>query len=478
MSAWSPRRAALALVGLAALLLTAGPAVSATSSAARAVEEYRAGHFAAARAIADSLLLVDLSDLRAAWLSARAAEQMEDLSTARCRELELEAVDPRGEIGRLAALHRRALERASADRLAALDRTGTERAIEAGRPRSDQVMLLPLENLGEPESGVGFGFQWTLLLLDRLAGTDLCPISIPELLAAVDLVAIGRVRRATSSIERMPINTVAGLEARLRALPDGEGKGYLNSVSADSSGARREALLAFQRDHGLVPSGDADRETLRALEAALERWIDEPPPTLTPELVPATMRLVGAGLALRGTYALDGDRVRVQYSWVDATGREAVATRARTFARAEAPREAAAAADELLRARSYAVGRAPIPSFPSEEALQALAAGFLLDARGLRELALRRWEGLGETVARWPLAATVRADWDADRAALAPREERLDREWTRAPLVVPGAELDALLDDAMGLRNPNNTDPNSIQLLGTSGQLHIVVEGP
>lgn len=454
------------------------PASSTSSAPARAVLEYRAGHFAAARALADSLLAVDLSDLRAAWLSARAAEQMEDVTTARCRQLELEAVDGRGEIGRLAALHRRELERRGADRLASLDRVGLERAIEAGRPKSDQVLLLPLENLGEPEGRLGFGFEWSLLLLDRLSGSELCPISMPELLAAVDLVATGRAHRATSAIERLPINTVAGLEARLRVLPDGEGKGYLSSTSADSSAARREALVAFQRDHNLVPSGEADRETLRALETALERWIDEPPAALTPELVPSAMRLTGAGLALRGTYAMDGDRVRVQYSWVDAAGREAVATRARTFARSEAPREAAAAADDLLRARSYGARRGSAPSFPSEEALQALSAGFLLDARGLRELALRRWEGLGETVARWPLAATVRADWEADRNGLLAREERIDREWSRAPLFAPGAELDALLEEAMGQRHSRGVDPNSIELLGTSGQLHIVVEGP
>lgn len=471
-----PIRCAGSLLTLA-LALSAPRALGATDPRARAIIELASGRPEIAQAVADSVLRADLSDLTAAYVGARAAEAGGDLDGARCRYLELERVAPGQPVARLAADRRRSLEARQADRLAtdARTRTAEPRGDGAVAPR-DLVLLLPLENLGEAEPGAGFGLAWTFLLDEALRGTELCPVGLPAMLVTQDQVTGALPRRISEAVRRFPVNSLTGLDARLAALPDREGRSYLAAAGADSAAIRRDALLAFQRDHGLVPSGEADRETQRALESALERWVDEPPAALAPEAVPRAMRQLGAGLALRGTYVLEGERARVQFGWIDLEGREVAAAVSRSFPVVAAREEARAAALDLVRRR----GGTPhlegdrIDLDPS--ALRTLTDGLLLDARGAGELAARRWEGLDRLVDQWPRAREVRAAWRIDEARLRETELHLLNDWARGPVFDPRREVERFVEQLGVGAAP--VDPNAIGVLGTLGILDLEIEGP
>ena len=457
-------------------------AARAENAPARVLLAFRAGELVRAGAIADSVVREDPSDLRAAWMGARSAEARGELDAAHCRYLELERVDPKGRVGQLAAYWRRELERRAADDLA--DPASSSRSTSAPVSSRDRVLLLPLENLGEPEPGVGFGFAWSLLLFQELAGSELCPVGIPTMLAAIDLASGERARRAPAEIERLPVNSVRGLEARLRVLPGPEGAPYLAGTHADTTDARKQALLAFQRDRGLITTGEANRETQRALGAAIETWVEEPPSALAPENVSSAMELARAGLALRGTYAIEGARVRVQYSWIDAEGREAVASTARTLELDAALLEARRAAGDLLRARRLRGATDEVVASIEPEALRAISEGLLLEARGLPRAAAARWEGLSETEMRFPLAAGARAHSESESGELLSLEERMLSDWAREPSFTPSAEVDALLFEigavsiggtGAGVRG---AEPSAIGVLGNTGLLEIRVVGP
>ncbi|MCC7143073.1 MAG: peptidoglycan-binding protein [Candidatus Eisenbacteria bacterium] len=461
----------------AVLVLSGQPALAASDPRARAIIELASGRPAPAQAVADSLLRADLSDLTAAYVGARAAEEAGEIDGARCRYLELERVAPGQPVARLAADRRRSLEARHADHLVAEARRGdAEQPSERAAVMRDLVLLLPLENLGEAEPGAGFGLSWTFLLDEALRGTELCPVGLPAMLAAQDQAAGALPRRIPEAVRRFPVNSLAGLDARLAALPGREGRSYLAIAGADSAAIRKDALLAFQRDHGLVPSGEADRETQRALESALERWVDEPPAPLAPEAVPRAMRQLGAGLALRGTYVLEGDRARVQFGWIDLEGREVVAAVSRTFPVVAAREEVRAAALDLLRRRggdSHLEGdRISLEA----AALRTLTDGLLLDARGAGELAARRWEGLERLVDQWPRAREVRTAWQLDEARLREIELHLLNEWARGPIFDPRREVERFVDH-FGIGSPS-VDPNAVGVLGTFGILDLEIEGP
>ncbi|MCA9726911.1 MAG: hypothetical protein KC729_04455, partial [Candidatus Eisenbacteria bacterium] len=77
---------------------------------AHAIANLQAGRYADALATCDSLLALDLSDLTAAYVGARAQELLGRATRARVRYLAIEGVAPDRRVGELARIRRHDLE--------------------------------------------------------------------------------------------------------------------------------------------------------------------------------------------------------------------------------------------------------------------------------------------------------------------------------------------------------------------------------
>jgi len=463
-----------------------------------AVAAFDAGDVARSAALLDSLLADDPTDADAAYWRARAAEAQGNGPEARCRYLALEAGAPGTPAALLAAGRRRSLERREADALVVRfarddrdDRDGPDGrdgpgGRDGGQAEAEEgpgtaVLLLPPEALGSAGESPLFGLAWAYLLADGLAGPDLCPISVPSLLAATDLLRAGRAVRAPQSVSAWPVNTVEGLRARLAALPGVDGLPYLATAGREWDAALEQAIRRFQTDQEIPPTGDADLGTQARLEDALESWLGVPPPPLEPKLLPSAARLLGADVVVRGTYRREGGQLEVSLALLDAGGTprhgEPIVRRFRPADLPQAAREAARAiADRLGATRPPAAASWSM----APEEFDRAAASLLLHDRGMPAAAQRRWLRAPEIWFDWPGLRSAReaADLSADRAAQI--EAALRRRWTGPVGLDPDTALEAF-SDQLGLPARGSgarPELNRFGVLGNDGLLHVHGEAP
>src|SRR5690606_18051166 len=256
---------------LASFFLLAGAALADQSPARdRAREALWAGRAADALATSDSLLALDLTDLTAGYVAARAEELLGRTARARLRYLDLEGAAPGTDVAELANVRRRDLEWKLAEERNARGIVELEGDTEA----SPLVALFPLEPLGGESDPPYFGLAWTYLIFESWRGAGIAPAPVSSTLLVQELLAGGQAVRAPSDIGRKPINTLGGVRARLAAIPGRDGKPYREDAEGEWDVIAREAIERFQADHGLPVTGDADLTTLAALDRALDRWIE------------------------------------------------------------------------------------------------------------------------------------------------------------------------------------------------------------
>jgi hypothetical protein len=436
-------------VAIVALALP-GPAGSsgAATPRARALRLLETGDVAgaaAAAAVLDSLLAEDPTDAPAAYWAARAVEEEGSIEAARRRYLLLEGVIPGTPEARLAEWRRRALERRAADALAA---RGPDRLEgDAGRGARDSVLFLPPENLGPPDDAPLFGLAWTYLLHEALRGSEVSPVSMPVALAAADLLRYGKAIRAPAAVSTAPVNTVEGLRARLSILPGADGDPYLGRPGSGSGDDLDGALLRFQRDNGLPPTGEADLATQSRLEEVLLAWLQQLPPPVDPRLVARMAELCGASTVVRGTWRRGDGRISVEMSPLDAHGASRFGEPVTAvFAEGDAPAAAREAASRLAsRLGGGDLAPAAAWSLTPPELEQAAGTLLLLD-RGWARPSLERWRRAPLSWFAWPALASARdaAGLDPEEAAAA--EKGLRDAWLRSPGLDGRAALDGLMN--------------------------------
>lgn len=461
------------------LCLAAGLASPELARAASAEERawllLRTGEADRASAVLDSVLRADPSDLVAAYYAAEAHARAGRIAEARCRWLELESLAGDEEVGRLSLTARRTAESAVAD-------GWIEGEPTPGAPTGRRVLLLPLDNLGDAGASPSFGLAWSYLLGEALAGSELCPIGMPEMLAAIDHRLQEPPRRVPADLESMPVNGIAGLAARLRWLPSADGRPYLAREAKETraepdAAALEKAVLRFQSEHALLPTGSADQGTQRALEETLVGRASVLPAPLAPDQVLPLLSALGADYALRGTYRVEGGRVQVRLAWLDRAGKDAVPPQTLLFSIDDAgPESRNAAASLLTGLRLGSPARGAVR--PAAPALEPMTLGLLLSDRGLVSAARERFLDCGPALETWPLAERM-ADWTADPFPDSQSERLLSRLLSRRSLDA-GASLDRLSHDLGGSfgRSGARSDPNGVDLLGTSGRIRVHVEGP
>ena len=442
----------IVIPGLAVLLapLGASPALaSSRSPRVAALAALDAGRAAEALALFDSLAALDRADGVTAYWAARACELAGRSDLARCRYLAVEAAHPRGPAGALAGWRRRAIERSAADAAAARGPDAIQRA--SGEAPGNAVLILPPEDLGGAGDTSLFGLPLVYLLQDALRGSGICPVPVSTMLVAADLLRYGRPVRAPAAISALPVNTLEGLRARLAVLPGTDGAVYLEAGGAGADGsdlAVESALIRFQRERALPPTGQADLPTQARLEEAMEAWLDQPPPSIDPRLVTRAAELVGATSVVRGTYRREAGRIVLELVPLDAGGTPRYGE---PIVRDFAPAALVAAASEAATALSARIGGGSTPvtpswSVPPEELERASRALLLLD-RGLLRGAETRLRRAPEVWRAWPAieaaqASLARSTDDANRT-----ESELRLAWSRGSGADPRAALDALLDD-------------------------------
>jgi hypothetical protein len=289
--------------------------------------------------------------------------------------------------------------------------------------------------------------------------------------------------RATSAQRNSPVNTMAGLRARLALLSASDGQPYLPDAAA-SDEQLSDALRQFQRDRRLPPTGEPDGATQAQVASALEEWLRRPPPPLEPKLVARAADVTGAGLVLRGTYRIERGRVALQISLLDQT----VVTVpgppiSLVFPLEQSAEKAAEVARSLLGETETVPGTQANDLSPEE--LEGAALTLLLVDRGMPELADQDWQSCPPRWFDWPLlAGTARSV--RLRAADLERGERSLRGRPEEPLLDAAAARELFLGDLGGgwarpiLRpqaqdgsTPGLWEPGPYQIVGRDGLLLI-----
>jgi hypothetical protein len=456
------------------MLGTPGDATAGTLRV-RAVRLIEAGNVVGATALLDSLLAEDPTDATASYWAARAAEEAGREAAADCRYLALEGFAPGTREAVLSQWRRRALERRAADALAA---RGPDR-VDGGAARgaSGAVLLLPPENVDAPDDAPLFGFAWTYLLHEALRGSGICPVPVPVALAAVDLLRYGKPIRAPLAASTAPVNTVEGLRERLSILPGADGVLYLENPAGTWGDDLEYALVRFQRDHGLQPTGEADLGTQGRIEETLLTWLQQIPPPVDPKQVSRVAELCGATAVVRGTWRREEGRITVELSPLDAQGGsrfgEPVIT---TFTPEDAPAAAREAASRLaLRLGGGELEAAAEWSLTPSELEQAAATLLLLD-RGLPRPVLDQWTRVPLSWFAWPALASARVAAGLGPEQAAAAEQALREAWLRAPGLDGRAALDGLMDGLglpVGPGEGAQGEPAPWRVIGSEGILHI-----
>lgn len=453
-----------------ALLVGAAQMGWAADPRSRSLDALDHGDPATALAIFDSLFATDLSDLTAAYLAALAETRLDRKGRARARYLELEAVGE-SNLSLIAASRRHDLEQALANAQLQLGPDWLT-SLDAGTNQTPVVAFFPLDPLGET-GAASFGLAWSNLLAEEWRGVVPPAAPMPSLLLVQDLLVRGRAVRVQPAVSSEPINTVRGLRARLSALADREGRPYLESLEGEWDSDVRSALERFQEAHGLSMTGDADLPTLDAIDRTLRRWLATPPQPLPPNLVPRAMQLLGAEHAVRGTYRTEGERIEIQLSLLDDTGRAVGAPLALELAADRAPAEARAAAEALASRLGVML---PDASSARSIELASLEAGtrlLLAIDRGLTWPRDHEWNDLPASAQEWGPIERMRAlaDFgDTKRNAL---ERELKRRWSSRTSLTNGADLEGLLEDLAPWGGSVWASPESHRPIGSSGMVRV-----
>jgi hypothetical protein len=462
------------------LLLLATPAGSRASAAPPSRTEVltllQEGKIREARGLLDSLTQVEPRDAIAAYWGARAAELAGSEDAARCRYLRLESTARGTEEARLAAGRCFDLERREADILVGLGSNWVGPS-DAGAEARDRILLLPLEFAGGQPGEADLGLSWTYLLYEALFGSDLCPVPLPTEWALLDQMHEGRAIRASSLVADHPVNTVEGLRGRLACLNGSDGAPYLETSSGGWTDDLEEALVRFQRDRGLAPTGEADPQTQRRLDADLETWLLTPPPPLDPKLLPRVAARVGAAHVVCGTYQQEGDRVSVLVTILDPSGMaETTGPISLTFSIDELGSACAHIATLLAGELGTALPEPPACPLNAEE-VQAVVPTLLLADRGMPRLARQRWDRAPARWFIWPMLGQLREVLSARPGEADELEQILLFRWGRVPDLDPRQAMDDLLG---GLGQPGGAStsrglagPGTYSVLGNEGLLHI-----
>lgn len=461
------------------MLGTSGFATAATPRA-RAVRQIEAGDVVGAAALLDSLIREDPADATAAYWAARADEEAGRESAADCRYLALEGSAPGTREAVLAEWRRRALERRAADALA---ERGPDRVdAGGGRGAGGAVLLLPPENAGAPDEAPLFGLAWTYLMHEALRGSGICPVPVPLALAAADLLRHGKPVRAPLIASTAPVNTVEGLRARLSILSGPDGVLYLESPVGGWGADIESALVRFQRDQGLPPTGEADSGTQARIEETLVAWLQQIPLPVDPKQLPRVAELCGATAVVRGTWRREGARITVELAPLDALGGarfgEPVTA---SFSPGDAPGAAREAASRLaLRLGGGALRPTAGWSLTPAELEQAAASLLLLD-RGFPRPVLERWTRAPLSWFAWPTLASARAAAGLGPEQAAATEAALREAWIQAPGLDGRAALDGLMEGLglpVGRGEAAHGGPTPWRVIGSEGILHIHGELP
>jgi hypothetical protein len=468
-------RAWVAIALSAASMLGAPGLAAAAAPRARAVRLIEAGEVASAAALLDSLLKADPTDAAAAYWAAWVEEKAGREATAVCRYLALEGGAPGTREAVLAAWRRRALERKAADALAA---RGPERAEgDAGQLGGGAVLLLPPENIDAPGDAPLFGLAWTYLLHEALQGSGICPVPVPVMLTAADLVRDGKPVRAPLVASTAPVNAVEGLRARLSVLSGADGVLYLEHATGAWGDDAEAALIRFQRDHGLPPTGEADPGTQSRIEESLLVWLQQVPPPVDPKLVPRVAELCGAGVVVRGTWRREEGRITVELAPLDAQGGPRLGEPVTaSFMAGDAPAAAREAASRLvLRLGGDALNPAAGWSITPPELEQAAATLLLLD-RGLPRPVLEKWMRVPLSWFAWPALAAARAAAGLGPEQAAAAEQALREMWLQEPGLDGRAALDGMMQGLglpVGPGEGAHGEPAPWRVIGSDGILHI-----
>lgn len=465
------------LAGISAIPVEA----ASRSPRARALSAMDQGHGGAALALLDSLSAADPGDGVAAYWGARAIELAGRVDEARCRYLAVEAGWPEDPAGELAGWRRRHLERSAAEAAAARGPDAMQRA--AFEEAAGAVLILPPEDLGGTAETPLFGLAWVYLLQDALRGSGVCPVPVSTMLVAADLLRYGRPVRAPATVSALPVNTLDGLRARLAVLPGADGGAYLSGAASsgeEDAAAVEAALLRFQRDRGLAPTGQADLATQARLEEALEAWCDQPPAVIDPRLVVRAAQLTGATAVVRGTYRRDAGRIVVELVPLDASGAPAFGE---PIVRDIAPGALVAAAAEAGATLAARFGRAAAPparwSLPAEDLMKASGALLLLD-RGLARAAEARLRRAPELWNAWPAIEATRRALGRSTDEAARLEAALRRDWATRAGADPRAALDGLFEELgwPGAVRARSLEPGVHGVIGSDGILIVHGEEP
>lgn len=471
-------RAWFATALVAATMLGSFGSSGAATPRVRAVRMIEAEDLVGAGALLDSLLREDPTDVTAAYWAARADEDAGREAAAGCRYLALEGFAPGTREAVLSEWRRRVLERRAADALA---ERGPDRVDGgAGRGAGGAVLLLPPENLGAPDDAPLFGLAWTYLVHEALRGSGICPVPVPVALAAADLLRDGKVIRASLAVSTAPVNTVEGLRARLSTLPGADGVHYLESPAGAWGEDLEDALVRFQRDHGLTPAGEADGSTQARLEETLLTWLQQVPAPVDPKQVARVAELCGATSVVRGVWRREEGRITVDLSPLDGQGGsrfgEPVTA---SFTPDGAPAAAREAASRLaLRLGGGELQPAADWSLTPVELEQAAATLLLLD-RGFSRPVLERWMRVPHSWFAWPALASARAAASLGPEQAAATEQALREAWLLAPELDNRSALDGLMN-GLGLPADPGTAaggaPAPWRVVGSEGLLIIHAE--
>ncbi len=425
-----------------------------------------------AAAYFDSLSHLSPSDPIPAYWRARSLELLGDLHRAHCGYLRLETLASGDRTGLMAAVRRLALERRWADSVA---EEGMPRT-SGSSPTAMTVLLLPPDNLGPPEDGL-FAMVWTYLLYDALRQVGVCALPLPVTMAAQEVLASGGAVRVPVSVASQPVNTVEGLRGHLALLKGHDGRPYLAEREGGWDQDLQSALLRFQRELEIPPTGEADLVTQRRLEGALETWLLRLPPPLDPRQVPSLASRVDAGAIVRGTYSSEGGRYSMRIGLLDSSG-AAVDTDAILVS--TAPGRAGVAAMETARLLASALGVKPgegVVNGPAPEEFDPVTASLLLMDRGMPHLARQRWSRAPEGWFAWSFLSDKRRASEVRGLEIGAWEERMRRDWLRRPVLDSEMAFDRMMS---GLGRPGSAggpfaspDPGPNAVLGNEGVLRI-----
>jgi hypothetical protein len=265
------------------------------------------------------------------------------------------------------------------------------------------------------------------------------------------------------------------VRARLAAIPDRDGKPYLEDAEGEWDAVAREAIERFQADHGLPVTGDADLTTLSTLDRALDRWIERAPKALPPNLVPRAMELLGAARAVRGTYRLEGARVVVQLFLLSPDGQSSIDPIILRFPIDQTTTSAFAAARRLAVAAGTGLASGvEEEKLLDESALELAARTLVILDRGLPRIPESRWAGLPARVQEWRLVASARSWSELSSSARADLEGEVLSGWTGAridPALGMEAVWNGLGRDAWG--EGGFPGAGAYGIIGTTGTVRV-----